>query len=172
MHPSAARSAFILPTFALAALLTGCGATGAARTASDLDQANLLAARDAYFAAWTKGPGPFDMAALERVCDNTSTFLSFDAISPSTTIIRGWGAYAGIWSQALAGYTSASLTPDEHLAAFMTGHSAWTASLARVNGTLPDGTVLDVPVHVTLVWQLHGREWRIVHEHVSAPVRR
>jgi ketosteroid isomerase-like protein len=165
------EAAHFIPALALASfLLAGCQHSEAHSPAAD--RASLDAAKQAFFASWTKGPADtFKLDKVAATVDKTSDFLSFDAMSKDKTVISGYDAYAAIWEPGMNAFKSAQLSEAKAERTWISGDLAVTASIAHISGELPDGTKLDMPGHLTLAWKRDGASWRAVHEHMSLGVK-
>jgi len=91
----------------------------------------------------------------------------YDALAPD--IVKGAAAIEKAFAQQLRGVRSVSTT-------FLQEDTAFSADLAVVNSLqsikvkLSDGTERHVVCRVTDVFRKKGREWRIVHQHISYPI--
>lgn len=136
------------------------------------DAAGVVAAKGAYFSAWTKSPGEaFTLEKLSRVIDTSNGFVSFDGMSQQKTVIQGWKAYSGIWEPGMNGFKSGSITESQSLSTWTNEAMAMTASIVRIQGETLDGNKLDLLGHLTLGLEKHDGAWRIVHEHMSLGVK-
>ncbi|MDZ4773534.1 MAG: nuclear transport factor 2 family protein [Planctomycetota bacterium] len=136
------------------------------------DSAGIESAKHAFLTAWTKEAGTaFTLDKLSRAVDTSEKFLSFDGMSQEKTVIEGWKAYAGIWGPGINGFASGSLSESRAVSTWIGDDTAITASIARLQAVMPDGNKLDVLGHLTLGYQRHDGEWRVVHEHMSLGVK-
>ncbi|MFO0831478.1 MAG: nuclear transport factor 2 family protein [Phycisphaerales bacterium] len=132
----------------------------------------LGATKAAFFAGWSKSANtPFTMEPLSKVACACDDFLSFDGMSQEKTVISGWKTYADIWGPGMNGFTTASLTEAKPLRTWAGDGVAVTASLAHIQGTMPNGQKLDMLGHLTLVYKWDKGAWHVVHEHMSMPVK-
>lgn len=166
----------VLVSFSLLAASTILGACQSSQCCSNGksgDPAALGTAKAAFFAGWTKSANSqFTMDPLSKVVTTTDEFLSFDGMSHGTTVIQGWKPYAAMWGPGMNGFTTASLSEAKSLRTWCQGDTAVTASLARIQGTMPNGQSMDMMGHITLVYKWDSATgWRVVHEHMSLPVR-
>ncbi len=136
------------------------------------DAAGVEAAKHAFLDAWTKHAGAaFTLDKLSRAVDTSANFLSFDGMAEHKTVIEGWKAYADTWGPGMNGFSSASLTESRAVSKWIGDDTAITASIAHIQGVMPDGNKLDVLGHLTLGYQRHDGVWRVVHEHMSLGVK-
>lgn len=166
---------FVLATSVAAAatILGACQSSQCCSNGKAGDPAALGATKAAFFAGWTKpANAQFTMDPLSKVVSTTDEFLSFDGMSQGTTVIQGWKPYAAMWGPGMNGFTTASLSEAKSLRTWCDGNTAVTASLARIQGTMPNGQSMDMLGHITLVYKWDNASgWRVVHEHMSLPVR-
>jgi len=136
------------------------------------DKAEVEAAVQVFFAAWTKENGkPFTTDGLAKVIQTDEQFVSFDGMSQGATVISGWKDYSAIWGPAMNGFTQAKLSLQRTLLVVREDDLAVWAGLARIYGQMPGGQVIDMPAHVTLVLEQDNGVWKVGHEHLSLNVR-
>jgi ketosteroid isomerase-like protein len=128
--------------------------------------------------AWTEVWSPnadvknFSAERLSRVY-NTQGIVSFDTNSPGSTIMNGWKAFRDTWVPYMkeAGFwetLSVKLIKAETI-----GDLAYTV-ITFTASAQPERTA-DRKIyenHATLIWKRLNGEWKVVHEHVSSPVKR
>ena len=154
----------------LSALFSGCQASSPLRQGGGLD--SLEQAKRAFLDSWTKHEGEtWTVDRLSRVLDNSDAFLSFDAMSSDKTVVRSYKDYAAIWGPGMAAFKTAQLSETENVGVWISDEMAVTASIVRIHGELGDGTKLDIPGHMTLVWNRGADGWRLAHEHMSTGVK-
>ena len=91
---------------------------------------------------------------------------------PTTSIMDGWHAFVRHWEQAIGGMDSFDCELKDVLRLEVHGDIAWTALVLGVDAVLAgSGEPLKAEQQVTLVWGREADGWRIVHEHLSGPVR-
>ncbi len=168
------RNAALLISLPALALLGACHSGQCCDDeGSESARATLLTnAKAAYFAGWSKAAGQnFTMDNLGKVYDTGEDFLAFDGMSEKKTVLSGWKVYSDTWGPGMNGFTTASVTEAKSLRTWMEDDLAVTASIAHIHGTMPNGGVLDAQGHLTLVFEFDDGAWRIVHEHMSLPVK-
>lgn len=134
--------------------------------------ASLNATKAAFFAGWTKNANTqFSMDAVAKSASTSDDFLSFDGMSQNKTVISGWKTYSDIWGPGMNGFTTASLTEAKALRTWVDDGMGVSASIAHIQGTMPNGQKLDMMGHLTLVYKWDNGAWHIVHEHMSMPVK-
>ncbi|HTF88413.1 MAG TPA: nuclear transport factor 2 family protein [Planctomycetota bacterium] len=153
----------------IASLLAGCQNM---QSKNPLGLESLEKAKQAFLDSWTKHAGEtYTTEKLSRVADTTDSFVSFDAMSKDKTVVKGYAQYAGIWGPGMAGFKTAQLSETENVHVWIREGMAVTASIVRVHGETMDGTMIDMPGHLTLGWLREGDDWRVVHEHMSLGVK-
>jgi ketosteroid isomerase-like protein len=150
-------SLYILFAF-LGALLTFAGARAETKASDDATFRKLI---DSYCAAWSSGN-----------VENAAKFYSKDEglvfydVTPFSYL--GWKEYdAGVRKNFLEQTESASLTAGKELKVTRHGNIAWTTVPMRLTAKLKDGKTLDSPVRYTGIWEKQGKNWLLVHEHLS-----
>jgi ketosteroid isomerase-like protein len=153
---------FLYVLFAfIVALFTFVGAR-AQQKASDDDTFRKLI--DNYCAAWSSGNA-----------DNAAKFYAKDAalvfydVAPFS--YNGWKEYdAGVRKTFLDNAESASLTAGKELKVTRRGTIAWTTVPMHLTAKMKDGKTIDAPVRYTGIWEKHGKNWLLLHEHLSVPM--
>jgi len=93
--------------------------------------------------------------------------LAFFDIAPMK--YTGWAEYEKGVQAVFTGISSAKFSLGSDARATLRGNTAWGTATARFDVTGKDGTAGPFEFRWTVVWERRGREWLIVHEHVSAP---
>jgi hypothetical protein len=164
------------------ASLTACSSSPNAGMRNPTDSTlraveSISETKTAFLAAWTKEPGQtFTTQKLSQVVSTTmdvpsARFLSFDGMSPTSTVLEGWETYSALWGPGMNGFTKASLTEVRPVGSWANDTMGVTASIVRIYGEMPDGKVMDTQGHLTLTYQKFGDSWRIIHEHMSLGVK-
>lgn len=164
------KHTLLLTVFPFVLVLSACRSTCVEGGVDDTG--GVESAKRAFLASWTKPNGqPFTLDRLSQAVDTSERFLSFDGMSPDKTVIEGWQAYSAIWGPGINAFQSASLTEERPVANWIGDDTAITASIAHIQGILPDGSALDVRGHLTLGYEKRDGAWRVVHEHMSLGVK-
>jgi ketosteroid isomerase-like protein len=153
---------FLYVLFAfLGALVTFAGARAQQKASDDTTFRKLI---DGYCVAWSSGSP-----------DNAAKFYAKDAglvfydVAPFS--YTGWKEYdAGVRKNFLDNTESLSLTAGKELRVTRHGNIAWTTVPMHVTAKMKDGKTIDSPVRYTGIWEKHGKNWLLVHEHVSVPM--
>jgi len=142
------------------ALLTFAGARAQQKATDDATFRKLI---DSYCAAWSSG-NP----------DNAAKFYAKDAdlvfydLAPFS--YKGWKEYSESTHDLFSGNVdSLSLTADKDLKTVRRGNIAWTTVSMHAFAKMKNGSTVDTPVRYTGIWEKRGKNWVLVHEHLSAP---
>ena len=82
----------------------------------------------------------------------------------------GWAEYSEGVKKVLADFSSLKFTLGPDVKALQRGNSAWATATFRADLGLKDGAKETMDGRWTVVWEKRGKDWLIVHEHVSAPI--
>ena len=83
----------------------------------------------------------------------------------------GWDDYAAGFQKVVADFKSMRIQVGDDFKANEHGGSlAWGTATFHVDVELNDGTKLPLDGRWTVIWQKFGKDWLVVHEHVSAPL--
>ncbi len=163
----------MVPLALIIVVLSGCGTTPKRNVTSDLTAATL---------AWQKGwtaladPAtgtevPFDVSKrLSGVYVTDERLLSFDLLSPVQTRITGWAAFKQAWGPFMQNVSNLRWSPLADFRHGGEGNTGWSAGTVHVSGTVGNAPI-DTLVHATLIWERTPKGWRILHEHISLPVK-
>ena len=118
-----------------------------------------------YYAAWnTLNP------------DNASVFYAKDAglvffdIAP-LKYSGGWKEYSDNFKKNVApGFSSLTLTPNNDVKITRRGNVALTTLTFHLSAKQKDSSAMEFDGRHTIVWEKRGRQWLIIHEHVSKPL--
>ncbi len=107
-----------------------------------------------------------DPANAAKYYDKAASDVFFD-IAPLQ--YKGWDAYAKGVVAVLAPFKTIKanvLEPHIHTA----GNLAWITSIVHLDTEMKDNSKGAMELRWTSVWEKRAGEWKIVHEHVSAPL--
>jgi ketosteroid isomerase-like protein len=145
----------------LGGLLTFVGARAQQRSSDDATFRHLI---DGYCAAWSSGNA--DSPAKYYAKDNGLVFYDLAPFE-----YHGWKEYHdGVQKEFFANMVSGSLTPGKDLKVTRRGTLAWTIVSMHFAEKTKDGKSLETPVRYTGIWEKRGKNWLLVHEHLSAPL--
>lgn len=128
--------------------------------------------------AWTEVWSPnadiknFNAERLSRVYD-TQSIVSFDTNSPASTIMNGWKVYCDTWVPYIKNAGFWETLSVKIIKAETVGDLAYTAITFTASGQpqgTPDRKIYEN--HATLIWKRSNGAWKVVHEHISAPIKR
>ncbi|MGH9411114.1 MAG: YybH family protein [Vicinamibacterales bacterium] len=115
-----------------------------------------------YWALWQRGP---DAAAPLYAKDADLVFYDLEPLK-----YVGWDSYkAGVGPNILAKFATVTFTVNDDVKTSGAADFAWTTATVKGDGTLKGGAPVHIVMRHTAIWQKRGREWLIVHEHVSVP---
>lgn len=81
----------------------------------------------------------------------------------------GWDAYAAGVKNLLADFQSLKFTLNDDAVLSQKGNNAWAAVTFRGDIVMKNGAKSSEQGRWTAVWEKRGKDWLIVHEHVSFP---
>jgi ketosteroid isomerase-like protein len=82
----------------------------------------------------------------------------------------GWKAYAEGVPKELADYTSIAFTLGKDAVAHPRGNFAWGTTTWHAEMVKKDGSKEALDGRWTVLWEKHGEDWLVVHEHLSVPI--
>lgn len=82
---------------------------------------------------------------------------------------RGWAEYQKGAQAFLDTLQSAACKVDE-VKIHRAGPAYWTSAIVHLDMSMKSGEKSKVDVRWTSIWEKRGNQWKIVHEHVSAPL--
>ena len=117
-----------------------------------------------YYAAWsTLNP---DNPARFYAKNPDLVFFDVDPLK-----YTGWQQYHDNFKNNMApGFTSLTITPNNDVKITRSGNLAIATLTFHLSAKAKDGTALEFEGRHTMVWQLSGGKWLIIHEHVSKPL--
>jgi ketosteroid isomerase-like protein len=127
------------------------------------------------------GPGP-DKASLQKIWDGWSTLdpanvAKYDAAGPNTFFdiaplkYNSWDEYAKGVQGLAATYKSAKFTVNDDAAIHPHGDLVWVTSTIKEEMTTKAGKVEMGNFRWTAIFENQDGQWRIVHDHTSAPIQ-
>jgi ketosteroid isomerase-like protein len=142
-------------------LLTFAGARAQQKATDDATFHKLI---DAYCAAWSSG-NTANAAKFYAKDDN----LVFYDVAPFSYI--GWKNYeTGVRKEFLDNASSVSLSAGKDLKVTRHGNIAWTTVSMHLTDKTKDGKTIEAEIRYTGIWEKRGKNWLLVHEHLSAPL--
>ena len=142
-------------------LLTFAGARAQQKASDDATFRKLI---DGYCAAWSSG----NPANAAKYYAQDSGLIFYD-LAPFQ--YNGWKEYAlGVQKEFLDSAATVSLTAGKELKATRRGNVAWTTVPMHLLDKTKDGKTIDVLLRYTGIWEKRGKNWLLVHEHLSVPL--
>ena len=83
----------------------------------------------------------------------------------------GWAEYDRGIRKALEGYSSFKIILGNDAQAHERGSVAWTTATLHMKAVTKSGEKQAFDARWTLIWEQRSSKWRIVHEHVSVPLK-
>jgi ketosteroid isomerase-like protein len=128
------------------------------------DEATFRKLTDAYCAAWSSG----NVVNAAKFYDKTDGQVFYD-VAPFS--YGSWKAYeAGVQKEFLDTAAAVTLTAGKELKVTRRGNVAWTTVPMHLSDKTKDGKQIELELRYTGIWEKHGKNWLLVHEHISAPL--
>jgi ketosteroid isomerase-like protein len=164
---------FLTVLFCLLALTL----SGSAQTSTT---AKKPATKKAAMKKAAAGPAP-DRAYIQKIWDGWSTLdpanvAAYYAAGPHTFFdiaplkYNSWDEYSSGVKAVLAGYKSAKFAVNDDLAIHPHGDLVWVTATIKEEMTAKSGKVDMGNFRWTGIFENEDGKWKIVHEHVSAPI--
>jgi ketosteroid isomerase-like protein len=142
-------------------LLTFVGARAQQKASEDATFRKLT---DDYCAAWSSG----NAEAPAKFYEKTDGLVFYD-LAPFA--YHSWKEYhAGVQKEFLDGAAALKLTAGKDLKVSRRGTIAWTTVPMHLAVTEKDGKSSEMDIRYTGIWEKHGTNWLLVHEHLSVPM--
>ncbi len=138
------------------------------------DEAAIRKRLEDIFPAWSPGVNEFSIDDIADYYVQSEDMFAFDTLMPTTSVMDGWQSFADNWTGALGSLDNFRCHMAELINVHVKGDIAWSALILNVSAESRDtGEKIDGSQQVSLVWikETDG-VWRIIHEHLSGPVRR
>src|SRR6201997_3773715 len=143
------------------ALLTFVGARAQQKATDDATFRKLV---DNFCAAWSTGSA--EAPAKFYAKDNGLVFYDLAPFA-----YHGWKEYHdGVQKEFFANMASGSLTAGKDLRVTRRGTLAWTTVSMHFSEKTRDGKATETQVRYTGIWEKRGKNWLLVHEHLSTPM--
>jgi len=82
----------------------------------------------------------------------------------------GWSEYSEGVKKLLADFASLKFTLANDVQVQRAGSTAWATATFRAEAAMKNGAKESFDGRWTIVWEKRGKDWLVVHEHVSVPV--
>jgi ketosteroid isomerase-like protein len=162
-HGTGPRHHWVL--YVLAAFFGGLLTFAAARAQQKAsDDSTFRKLIDSYCAAWSSG-NPSNAAKFYA---QDSSLIFYD-LAPFQ--YNGWKEYAaGVQKEFLDSASTVALSAGKELKTTRHGNIAWTVVPMHLLDKTKDGKTIDLQVRYTGIWEKRGKNWLLVHEHLSVPL--
>ena len=148
----------------VAALLVGVQyRAGAAQGHAGGADPEVRATLERLYAAWSD----LDPAKAAPFYAKDPDLAFFDVAPLKYT---GWAEYAAGVPKAFASYRSGKFALSDDLRVHRTGNLAWATATWRGELTKKDGGTETMEGRYTAVLEKHGKNWLLIHEHMSMPL--
>ena len=116
-----------------------------------------------------------DAAWCSLKAENVSPYYAHDAglifYDAAPLKYEGWAAYRdGAQKLFLDTATSMTFKANDDLRVTRRGNIAWTTRTLHLSAAMKEGKPLELDSRDTVIWEMRGGRWLIVHEHFSAPL--
>ena len=137
------------------------------------DEAAIRQRLEDIFPAWSPGRNEFSINDIADYYVQSEDMFAFDTLMPTTSIMAGWQSFADNWTKALGTMDNFKCHMSNLLNVHVMGDIAWSALVLDVSAEIKDtGETMKGSQQVSLVWKKEEDGiWRIIHEHLSGPVR-
>ncbi|MEH1832854.1 MAG: nuclear transport factor 2 family protein [Nostoc sp.] len=136
-----------------------------------LEETEIIERVNDWLAAFSAGNKPFDFSVLDNLYWQDEQFLAFDTLSPQTTQIQGWQSYEEIWKPFMAALAQWQVKSAGDIQIFTGDNITVSALIFESTATTIANEAVKITAHATLVWEKREGQWRIIHEHISNPVK-
>jgi ketosteroid isomerase-like protein len=138
------------------------------------DNAHLILERvEQWEAAWNLDRESFSMSRFGDLYVQDERLMAFDLTSPNTpSIIRGYQQYAAVWEPFMQAFSPWNIKINDDLNIRTSDLIAFATFTWKIWGTAKaDNQQIIGDLHATLVFEKLDGKWKIVHEHISTPIR-
>ena len=126
----------------------------------------------AWAKGWSSGDNRFTMNRVADLYEHSDRFLEFNTISPADTVTKGYQNFQALWEPTMQESTHAYTTLDDDIQVITDGKIGLTSFTFETEFTdRESGERFAEHGHASIVWAKQNDGWKIVHEHVSNPVR-
>lgn len=107
-------------------------------------------------------------ASVSRFYDKSANDTFFD-VTPLK--YKSWSEYESGVKNVLAQWQEMKARVNDDAEVHANGNLYWGTATVHVDITPKQGNPMTLDVRWTVLWQKRGKQWLIVHEHVSAPLQ-
>jgi ketosteroid isomerase-like protein len=141
------------------------------RTLVAQDEQAIRQALQEWRQLYSYGDRPFSFNGYEHLYINTDELLAYDNVAPDDTRINGWTTYRSVWEPVInENFTGQEITRFEIDRVGVSGDLAWSAITFWFRAK-NQGKPFYSSQHGTHIWRKVDGNWRIIHEHMTAPVK-
>lgn len=125
------------------------------------------------FLGWSPAQDSFSIEDVAEFYDNSERFFAFDTLMPTTSIMKGWKSFTDNWEAVLSRQLRDFVCTLEEITFHeVSGDISWMGLRLSVTAEeIETGNAFSTEQQVSLVWENQEGVWRIIHEHLSGPVR-
>ncbi len=116
---------------------------------------------------WTKAMQEKNLDGVMSIYQRGPSLVAYDVVPPLQ--YKGWDAYRADYKAFFDQYDGPIGIEFRDLVIDADATFGYSRELQRVSGTLKGGRRAAFWLRVTDVYRKVGEQWRVVHEHVSAP---
>jgi ketosteroid isomerase-like protein len=150
-------------TLLMAVTASGQYPTGAAPNPPAGADPEIRTTLERLYASWSD----LDPAKAARFYAKDPDLAFFDVAPMNYT---GWAEYAAGVPKAFANYRSGKFTLNDDLRVHRHGNQAWATATWRGELTKKAGGTEQVAGRYTAVLEKRGKDWLLLHEHMSVPL--
>jgi ketosteroid isomerase-like protein len=120
------------------------------------------------FERWAKAFEAKDLDGVMTIYAPGNALTAYDIVPPLE--FKGAEAYRKDYADFFAQFAGPIHVEDRDRHIEVQGDLAFVYGLERMTGKLSNGTPVDIWLRYTEGLRLIGKDWRVVHEHISVPV--
>ena len=126
------------------------------------------------FLGWSPGETDFSIEHVADFYDQTERFFAFDTLMPTTSVMKGWKSFTDNWELVLEKQLRNFICTLEEITFHeVSGDISWMGLYLSVTAEdIETGNPFATEQQVSLVWENQNGVWRIIHEHLSGPIRK
>jgi ketosteroid isomerase-like protein len=139
--------------------------------ADSADETQIKAAIEKWRGLFSPGEKTFTTKGYEDIFVNSVEFIVFDNFAAKNTHMKSWDEYAATWNAEIpTNFAGLVIFDLEIYRLNVSGDMAWSAFNFWMRG-FPGGKEVYTSQHATHVWRKIDGKWRIVHEHLTGPIK-
>lgn len=135
------------------------------------DEQAIRQALEQWRQLYSFGNRKFTFKGYEHLYINTDELLAYDNVAPKDTRITGWETYKSLWEAVInESFADQQITRFDIDRVEVSDNLGWSAITFRFRAK-NQGKDFYSSQHGTHIWHKVDGKWRIVHEHMTAPVK-